>query len=67
MDYDADTPMRTNRFGIMELHHWRAIEFIDKKEIDIMFTPLVAFDSSGNRLGMGGGFYDRTLEQLATA
>lgn len=27
----------------------------------MMFIPLVAFDEKGERLGMGGGFYDRTL------
>jgi 5-formyltetrahydrofolate cyclo-ligase len=30
-------------------------------QLDVLCTPLVAFDPSGARLGMGGGFYDRTL------
>ncbi|MXP56680.1 5-formyltetrahydrofolate cyclo-ligase [Pantoea sp. Mhis] len=30
--------------------------------IDIMFIPLVAFDIRGYRIGMGKGFYDRTLK-----
>lgn len=30
----------------------------------ILLVPLLAFDSSGHRLGYGGGFYDRTLGQL---
>ncbi|MBE1294992.1 5-formyltetrahydrofolate cyclo-ligase [Phycobacter azelaicus] len=33
-------------------------------EPEIVIVPLVAFDLSGGRLGYGGGFYDRTLEQL---
>lgn len=30
-------------------------------QLDMVITPLVAFDQQGNRMGMGGGFYDRTL------
>ena len=31
---------------------------------DISVVPLLAFDAEGYRLGYGGGFYDRTIEQL---
>jgi 5-formyltetrahydrofolate cyclo-ligase len=31
---------------------------------EIVIVPLVAFDAQGGRLGYGGGFYDRTLQQL---
>ena len=33
-------------------------------EPEIVIVPLLAFDRRGGRLGYGGGFYDRTLEQL---
>ncbi len=31
------------------------------EELDVLLMPLVGFDAQGHRLGMGGGFYDRTL------
>jgi 5-formyltetrahydrofolate cyclo-ligase len=31
---------------------------------DIVLVPLLAFDAAGHRLGYGGGFYDRSLDQL---
>lgn len=62
-EYTAATKMKQNRFGIQEPK-------LDSRfvcpiaDLDILFTPLVAFDLKGNRLGMGGGFYDRTLSGL---
>ena len=59
--YQPDTKMIKNKFGIPEPQlNVQNIMPID--ELDIVFTPLVAFDKQGNRLGMGGGFYDRTLQ-----
>ena len=34
--------------------------------IDAVLFPLVGFDRNGNRIGMGGGFYDKTFEFVAT-
>lgn len=54
------TIFKKNRFEILE----PTINEPSKKPIDIYFIPLVGFDSKGNRLGMGAGYYDRTLAKI---
>ncbi|WP_166840772.1 5-formyltetrahydrofolate cyclo-ligase [Rheinheimera pleomorphica] len=61
--YDKNTLLFPNKFGIPEPLA-QCQRLIPVNQLDIIFTPLVAFDATGNRLGMGGGFYDRTLSQL---
>ncbi len=52
------TRLRANRFGILE----PAEEgYVLATELDVILLPLVAFDAHGNRIGMGGGYYDATL------
>ncbi|MBD2797620.1 5-formyltetrahydrofolate cyclo-ligase [Xenorhabdus sp. 18] len=58
--YCPDTPLVRNCFHIEE-PQLDVRQVLPISELDIMFIPLVAFDGTGQRLGMGGGFYDRTL------
>lgn len=57
---DSTTRLFPNRYGIPEPV---TETFVTLEQLDCMLLPLVAFDSAGNRLGMGGGFYDYTLNQ----
>ena len=55
--------MRPNRFGILEPYVSQRV-CLDPTRLDWIFVPLVAFDSLGHRLGMGGGYYDASLAVL---
>lgn len=59
--YFPDSDLVLNQFKIhepvLDVRH-----VLPLYRLDVLITPLVAFDSSGQRFGMGGGFYDRTLQ-----
>jgi len=62
--YHNESELVVNRFGIPEpAANWSMMR--PAWSLDLVLTPLVAFDAAGNRLGMGGGYYDRTLAYLA--
>lgn len=52
----ANTTLRPNRFNILEPVDG---EFMTPRMLDVVIAPLAAFDLRGNRIGMGGGYYDR--------
>lgn len=56
----AGAPLTRNRFGIAEPPD--SAPRCSPQNLDIICMPLVGWDRCGGRLGMGGGFYDRTLE-----
>ncbi|MDT8893400.1 5-formyltetrahydrofolate cyclo-ligase [Halomonas sp. I1] len=62
--YHGNTPMVTNRFGISEPDTRYGAHRARRQAawaLDAILLPLVGFDDDGQRIGMGGGFYDRTL------
>ena len=57
-NFSFDDPLIINKYGIPEPQ---------KKSVvypDIILIPMVGFDKSLNRLGYGGGYYDRVIEKL---
>ncbi|MGB0896962.1 MAG: 5-formyltetrahydrofolate cyclo-ligase [Flavobacteriaceae bacterium] len=57
-----NTALKTNAYHIPE-----PIDGLEvpTNKLDVVFIPLLAFDSTGNRVGYGKGFYDRMLQQCS--
>ena len=53
--------LQRNKFGIFEPVSEKSI---DTRLLDVVITPLVSFDADYNRIGMGGGYFDRTFAYL---
>lgn len=60
--YTPECDWQKNSFGILEPVDPEPATGAD---MDMVLMPLVGFDAQGGRLGMGGGFYDRTFEHKA--
>lgn len=55
-----ETQYKNNKFAIPEpIFH--PDELASAESLDLVLMPLLGFDIQGNRLGMGGGFYDRSF------
>ena len=57
-NWSFSEPLKINKYGIPEP---------DSKILvypDVLLVPLVAFDKKLNRLGYGGGYYDRLIKKL---
>jgi len=58
--WDERTTLTPNKWGIPEPETGASVL---PKELDAVFVPLLAFDTRGNRVGYGKGFYDRFLSE----
>ncbi|MGB1140804.1 MAG: 5-formyltetrahydrofolate cyclo-ligase [Halioglobus sp.] len=60
--WDPDATLTTNRYGIPEPLDG---DVVQAGELGYIFMPVVGWDPAGGRLGMGGGYYDRSLQSLS--
>lgn len=63
--YQDVSELRPNRYKILEPTA-NDNKFVPPDNLDIVIVPLVAFNAQGDRIGMGGGYYDRMLKKVST-
>lgn len=57
---DKNTAFESGKFNVPEPKYY---QLFDPKEIDVIIMPMLICDQKGNRIGYGGGFYDRFLQE----
>lgn len=62
-EVESLSSLQSGAYGILE-PFCDPERLVEPCSFDVMLIPLVGFDRNGNRLGMGGGFYDRFLKKL---
>jgi 5-formyltetrahydrofolate cyclo-ligase len=60
-EVSPDTDLRPNRYGVFEPVNG---DIVTARMLDAVVTPVVAFDRHNHRVGMGGGYFDRTFSFL---
>lgn len=58
--FDQQTPLKPGKFNI-PIPDIPSSDYKTASDLDLVLVPLVGFDAAGGRLGMGGGYYDRTF------
>ncbi|VAW43935.1 5-formyltetrahydrofolate cyclo-ligase, partial [hydrothermal vent metagenome] len=69
MQFQRHTPsllLKKHRYGIDQPEFIGSLQPVQPVQLDLCLMPLVGFDLNGNRLGMGGGYYDRYFEHIVT-
>ncbi len=60
-EIQKEVEFESGPFNVLEPKEFQSV---DNQEIELVFMPMMVCDKAGNRIGYGGGFYDRWLNQI---